>query len=112
MFHRFPELPCEIRLAIWRATWTPRVVRADVEQINGRSVTVGGSLPTSGWVNRESREETLRHYELCFSIYSSPTRVYFNFDLDTLEINTWSVVAVMYPEYDLFHLQRITFAAL
>ncbi|KAI0596723.1 hypothetical protein F4775DRAFT_594031 [Biscogniauxia sp. FL1348] len=93
-----------------RATSQGQQLRADVEQIDGRSMTVGDSFPPSGWVNRESREETLRTYELCISIYLSPTRVYFNFDLDTLGVNTWSAVTIMYLEYDLFRPQRITFA--
>lgn len=44
-------------------------------------------LPVSLWTTSESREETLRHYTLCFGVEGGLTRVYFNFNLDTLYLN-------------------------
>ncbi|KKY29385.1 putative quinate permease [Diaporthe ampelina] len=49
--------------------------------------TSAAPLPGTLWINNESRYETLRHYEIAFACpRNGSSQVYFNFELDELEI--------------------------
>lgn len=81
LFSRFSNLPMEIRFQIWSFAIDaiePRVVRAN----SLRPIKHSGSKnnPSLLFVNRESRKETLRRYELA----SDKDWTYINFDKDTL----------------------------
>ncbi|KAI1738467.1 hypothetical protein F4680DRAFT_180364 [Xylaria scruposa] len=80
-FHPFGELPIELRLKIWVHTWEPRTVTLfPANGVYSLRRTDKIPLPTSAYVNTESRGETLRHYKCCFVGDSR----WFNFRLDTL----------------------------
>ncbi|KFY41563.1 hypothetical protein V494_02926 [Pseudogymnoascus sp. VKM F-4513 (FW-928)] len=81
LFSHFSNLPMEIRFRIWSFALDavePRVVRAN----SRRPIKHSGSKnnPSLLFVNRESRKETLRSYELA----SDKDWTYINFDKDTL----------------------------
>ncbi|KAI0189878.1 hypothetical protein F4808DRAFT_32234 [Astrocystis sublimbata] len=82
-FHLFGKLPTELRRMIWRFALEPRIVTIlpswDCYEMQPRRKP---RLPASGYVNRESRSETLRHYKRCFELEGDFH--WFNFDLDTL----------------------------
>ncbi|KAI1505639.1 hypothetical protein F5X99DRAFT_214800 [Biscogniauxia marginata] len=108
-FERFPILPPELRRGVWHATWTPRDVKPRLKQTDDGPVTVGADLPVSAWVNHESREETLRRYKLAFAIGAHPTRVYFNFDLDTLYLGVRDrQPRALFGAGDLARVQRLS----
>src|SRR3569833_2083553 len=146
-FFYFSQLPVELRLQVYRASWESRNVFlsrrvvCDAEQLNvtmmmaeihsvaafylrharvapGAKQTVRdmaagrfakllrdeefrsevvraiptlttsrAAPPTTLFVSRESRRETLRHYRLAFDLPGGTTQVYFNFDLDRLCFN-------------------------
>ncbi|KAI1379687.1 hypothetical protein F4677DRAFT_463956 [Hypoxylon crocopeplum] len=64
--------------------------------------------PKSLSVNRESREETLRHFEYAFGLTGSISSIYFNFDLDTLVFPLHSPLSTAFEKCDLELLRRIT----
>ncbi|KAI1454085.1 hypothetical protein F4805DRAFT_441136 [Annulohypoxylon moriforme] len=95
--------------------------------IPGRFVTHTRSTtrpPTSLWVNRESRGETLRHFELAFALpdrcpytgiqdqsskhFGSHTFAYFNFDLDKLVFPLHRQLADAFSQLDLSRLRRVS----
>lgn len=110
----FSAIPAELRLAVYKLTWEPRRVPIHREWISPRPfkklerrarrhlkqvdnyfddtdittvTTSSAALPVTLWVNAESREETLKHYQLSFArSRNGRSHVYFNFDLDELEI--------------------------
>lgn len=111
----FNTLPAELRVKIYKMIWEPRRVtlarswlagpedlldyafRSRTEGRNvydffedGEATTVSTStaqLPVSLWINQESRYETLRYYEIAFACpKNGSSHVYFNFQIDELEI--------------------------
>jgi hypothetical protein len=93
-FEKFPELPREIRLLVWRSTFPdPRIVELQeghnptgyfMGRYTKRSWVSPVSPPNTLWINHESRTETLRHYRLAFSRDGYPSRIWFDFDRDTV----------------------------
>ncbi len=109
-FALFVQLPSEIRRMIWRYTWEPRVVvirrgesgkgsilsqiqyfagQCRAEQANARNWHLIGvttythtQVPSSFFVDYESRDETLRHYKLAFKLPLGRSQVYFRFGVD------------------------------
>jgi len=68
-FHLFPNLPTELRLQIWRSAFPPpRIV--ETRSLSSTLTNHDGplrravKLPIVLKINRESREETLKHYTL------------------------------------------------
>lgn len=111
----FNTLPAELRVKIYKMSWQPRRVtlarswlagpddlldyafhsRTEGRNIydffeDGEVTTVSKStaqLPVSLWVNQESRYETLRYHEIAFACpKNGSSHVYFNFQIDELEI--------------------------
>ncbi len=106
-FPQFPQLPTEIRRLIWRQTWEPRAVVVCISfgvlgfamhnalpnpnlvalpQPWPMTVTTTTKLPTSFYVNYESRHETLLYYKLLCHQPPLQSRVYFNYTLDILAL--------------------------
>jgi hypothetical protein len=86
-FTLFPKLPIELRLKIWRLALPPgRHVKMDLSHHFSESPTAPEyvtmkedehSPPITLYVNRESREETLRHYTVIFRTDAiRPTKEY------------------------------------
>ena len=119
IFHFFPKLPIEVRLAIWRLCFpAPRKVnlrptkssfgKRDPECLNGliygrwtscRSISQHMQLPVTLYVDKESRSETLRKYRILFreSPYCpcsprAPQPIIFNPNRDLLYIDLSSLV--------------------
>jgi hypothetical protein len=98
-FSLFPQLPIELRLKIWRETLPgPRIVElpsVNIHQRSGWSPVLAG--PIALQINRESREQTLSFYKLCFSSlnHTSPG-TYINFTVDTVFMarNTFGMGAI------------------
>ncbi|KAI0904880.1 hypothetical protein F4823DRAFT_613198 [Ustulina deusta] len=87
VFQLFRQLPTEVRLKIWVHTWEPRTVSLYPSTDDGGSFLRPGTknrLPASGYVNSESRSETLRYYKPCFANRDKTDFRWFNFRLDTL----------------------------
>ncbi|KAF7952415.1 uncharacterized protein EAE97_001912 [Botrytis byssoidea] len=79
-FHAFPRLPLELRLEIWRLSFPgPRLIR--IFFIEGHFMS-NATVPPGLHVCKESRNETLRFYKLCFAADPSNARIYFNVDCD------------------------------
>ncbi|KAJ8120988.1 hypothetical protein ONZ43_g2450 [Nemania bipapillata] len=85
VFHLFGQLPAELRLEIWTHTWQPRtVVLCPVSNTDLLCPNDENRLPASGYVNWESRSETLRYYKPCFAVRENSKFRWFNHRLDTL----------------------------
>lgn len=99
-FHQFPQLPPELRLMIWeRALLCPRIVHlvirvspCELNTLFLKSITPAPSLVH---VNFESRAVAQRFYEFRFFgdtvtgfTYQRKPKIYFNYDIDTLFIDT------------------------
>jgi hypothetical protein len=70
-FSLFPDLPTELRLAIWRSILPPpRLFDLQKECLRifhaRRSRHPQAHLPIALRINRESREETFRHYDIVY----------------------------------------------
>lgn len=65
-------------------------------------------LPVSLSVNRESRHETQLHFRVALGMERGHSRVYFNFDLDTLRLPLHTPLAMCFGREDLALLTRIT----
>jgi hypothetical protein len=64
-FHRFPDLPVEVRLKIIRMLFPKgREIRLRVQYRHGEYTKgdFGFPPPITLWINKESRVETLKHY--------------------------------------------------
>src|SRR3569833_1630167 len=61
--------------------------RSEVVRAIPTLTTSRAAPPTTLFVSRESRRETLRHYRLAFDLPGNTNQVYFNFDLDRLCFN-------------------------
>lgn len=81
-FHPFPRLPLELRLKIWRSSLPgPRLIRISVEDGSFKSNT---PHPLGLQICKESREETLRIYQLSIAVEPSKNHIYINTDHDGL----------------------------
>jgi hypothetical protein len=91
-FTKFPELPTELRLQIWRSThfpgWTFRFqcgsdlpTTWDSQNIN----QVSGDNSIALQVNKESRTEALRFYSVLFECTTGP-EIYFNPPIDRIVV--------------------------
>ncbi|KAK8851186.1 hypothetical protein PGQ11_013665 [Apiospora arundinis] len=98
-FNLFSRLSVELRLKIWRATWTSKeiwqkaclVKEYDHHQYSQayKDVRPGlpdGNLPVTAWVNQESREETLRVYRKIPGTDFWSFDSYFNMEIDSLRL--------------------------
>jgi hypothetical protein len=63
-FTLFPQLPPEIRLQIWRDTFRKGVSHYIQRRADGSWLQWPPLPPISSAVNQESRQETLRHYQV------------------------------------------------
>jgi hypothetical protein len=63
-FTLFAKLPVEIRLMIWRFTFRKAVSHYIQRYTDGSWLKFPAGSPISSSVNRESRQETLRHYQV------------------------------------------------
>lgn len=111
----FSTLPAELRVKIYEMTWEPRRVTLtrfwlagpnhlleyefyartsdaniydffDEDRVTTTTMSTA-QLPVTLWINSESRYETLRHYEIAFACpKNGDSKVYFNFEIDELEI--------------------------
>jgi hypothetical protein len=63
-FTLFAKLPVEIRLMIWRFTFRKGVSHYIKRYTDGSWLNFPADSPISSSVNRESRQETLRHYQV------------------------------------------------
>lgn len=78
MFDRFQHLPCELRLMVWKAAMTPRLVavnprpcpkgRDDARDRKNREINLIRGIPALLAVNQEARHVALRHYTWRFII--------------------------------------------
>jgi hypothetical protein len=83
-FHHFPDLPVELRLKIWQAACTSRILPVTYS-IDLDKFSCTTKPPHLLSVSHEARNETLRHYPLYFGTKTHPTaRIYFNPNLDIL----------------------------
>ncbi len=90
----FMKLPVELRLMLWRFTWTDRVVviqlgkmatkgarpdssRRGQQDCNEKIIHTKAQLPCTLLVNGESRYETLKHYKAAFQLPGYENRIYF-----------------------------------
>ncbi|KAI1431831.1 hypothetical protein GGR50DRAFT_37050 [Xylaria sp. CBS 124048] len=89
VFHFFGKLPKEIRFKIWQMTWEPRTVTmfpTDNKHYWHPQRKEENVLPASGYVNVESRSETLRYYKRCFVQPGREDFRWFNHRIDSLGI--------------------------
>ena len=92
-FTLFPKLPTELRHKIIRYSLPgPRLVhlyfkKGDFSYENGAISPMISEVefPVMLHVCRESRQETLKSYQLQFGLGPNPPTVYFNFAIDTLQ---------------------------
>jgi len=82
-FPLFSLLAAELRLKIWVLAFESRIVSVRYLPTKERCVSSTAPPPLLS-VNRESRYETLRRYKLFFSTPKSPSKIYFNPNLDTI----------------------------
>ncbi|KAF7861459.1 hypothetical protein EAF04_008024 [Stromatinia cepivora] len=81
-FHPFPRLPLELRRKIWRSSLPgPRLIRIS---LRGENFMSNAALSIGLQICKESRDETLRFYKLCFAAQPSHARIYFNVDYDAI----------------------------
>ncbi|KAK6860429.1 hypothetical protein PG995_004065 [Apiospora arundinis] len=121
-FKPFSRLPVELRLKIWRATWTSKeiwqkeflVKEDDHHQYSQayKDVRPGlpeGNLPVTAWVNQESREETLRVYRKIPGTDFWSFDSYFNMEIDSLRLFscTRRICSTLTPSH-LLGVQRLT----
>lgn len=83
------------------------VQQKDLQRVRTIAITAT-KPPTTLFVNRESRDVTLRRYPLAFALPGGESRVYFNFALDTLVLSRHAQLAHAFTKGDLSRLQRIS----
>lgn len=87
-FPRFPELPTEIRLKIWKHCLPgPRAVEVDYGE-HSEFLSSKYPPPIALHICRESRAEALKHYELAFDSGPNAGRIYFDFSQDGLHFQS------------------------
>ncbi|CAD6444664.1 d9b46385-14bd-4218-9c58-0633c10b0c95-CDS [Sclerotinia trifoliorum] len=85
-FYPFPRLPLEVRRKIWRSSLPgPRLI--DIS-LRGEIFMSNATIPIGLQICKESRDETLRFYKLCFAAQPSQARIYFNADHDAIYLLT------------------------
>lgn len=65
-----------------------RVVRVSIKWMGDTWILFGSPPPVTLHINRQSRFETFRSYQVAFGTDLIPTRVLFNYDYDTLYLQT------------------------
>lgn len=114
IFHKFVDLPPELRRTIWRFTLGRRIVSIKFVQVTGpdrefREIKPRGSpLPPSGYVNWESRHETLRFYNPRLAIKGISGDIFFNYNLDTLHITCHAQPLLHLNRHDLAKVQSLS----
>lgn len=84
-----------------------KVRQKDLQRI--RTIATTATKPSATlFVNRESRDITLRRYPLAFALPGGESRVYFNFALDTLVLSRHAQLDHAFTKVDLSRLQRIS----
>jgi hypothetical protein len=85
-FTLFPRLAVELRLSIWNMAIVPLIIRFEPG---------GGRGPGILFANRESIEESRKHYRLCINmtwsqsynpIHFAPFGVFINYEVDILHV--------------------------
>ncbi|KAI7785815.1 quinate permease [Diaporthe eres] len=84
-----------------------KVQQKDLQRIR-TIATTATKPPATLFVNRESRDVTLRRYPLAFALPGGESRVYFNFALDTLVLSRHAQLDHAFAKVDLSRLQRIS----
>ncbi|KAF4627661.1 hypothetical protein G7Y89_g10491 [Cudoniella acicularis] len=93
MFTLFPQLPFELRSAIWWHTVLPRVIHLRYKDLsNNHNNTASGfcspvDLPVALSVCQESRKLLLGSYPLSFGSVFYPPKVRINFSIDTVYLD-------------------------
>lgn len=83
--HPFLRLPKELRLKIWRSLLPDaRLVPLSLDEHEN---LVSNAIPPIGLqICKESRDETLRFYKLCFAADPAKARIYFSTDRDVVQL--------------------------
>ena len=93
-FPRFQELPTEIRLQVWRDTFPGEVDPTKHRRIpikfRGDDIITTAAPPIVFHINRESRSEALRHYQLLFDNIEDVNPMYYNPKLDIVALCKYS----------------------
>jgi hypothetical protein len=91
--HQVPKnynsLPTELRLMILHKTFSSRTVVLEFGGTDSPRLFCRTPNPITLSINRESRTETLRHYEQIYPSYTK-SNVYFNPHIDTLLVSSLS----------------------
>lgn len=87
-FPSLADIPAEIRFKIYNEINEPRLVEIRYDE---SLVTVAGptKVPMGLHICRESRRETKRRYELCFTGRDGEAHTYFDFSCDVLYFGTF-----------------------
>ncbi|KAI1202099.1 hypothetical protein F5X97DRAFT_253134 [Nemania serpens] len=108
-FHLFGQLPTELRLEIWAHTWHPRTVSIGlIDYDETPPPREKNPLPASGYVNFESRSETLRYYKRSFARPGTSDFRWFNFRLDTLWVTDPLGPEGMFEFVDFGQVERLS----
>ncbi|EPE28093.1 hypothetical protein GLAREA_04884 [Glarea lozoyensis ATCC 20868] len=83
-FTSFNKLPVELRLAVWKLTFQPRLVNIQYQKCKDTSFTSPARIPSALKVCKESRTFALPFYPLSFGSVWHPPMVRFNSAIDTL----------------------------
>jgi 2EXR family len=87
-FTRFPKLPIELRLKIWRSTKEPRIIEVRFHfDCRKKKHSFFAPQPVVLQVCHESRHEGLKSYKKAFTNKWAYNDVYFDFTTDILFIN-------------------------
>jgi len=96
-FHRLNDLPAELRLMIWKWSFaTPRFLKISAgskkEYRTKSPFKSNTKFPITLYINRESRIETLKHFQLSFITPGQTRGIYCNFETDIIcmEYPSWS----------------------
>jgi len=90
-FTLFPLLPTELRLKVWKFTLPgPRILELRYDKKHAEFISVA-RLPRALFICKESREETLKHYDFSFGIDEGSSKVLVDFSVDILLLNCKSI---------------------
>ncbi|PMD42162.1 hypothetical protein L207DRAFT_631995 [Hyaloscypha variabilis F] len=100
-FHKFPQLPPELRVMIWRfVSKTPRTLTLDwAIKKRGAPMVIehfAKTVPAVLHISHESRSTAARHYEFYYSSRLNIKPLYINFNVDTLMIGDWEALDLFY----------------
>jgi len=82
----FSKLPIELRIKIWKLTLRPRII--EIEFTDKKAVYTKAKIPTALHVSKESRAAVEKLYPSCFGSVWHKSQTRFNFDLDTIFLNS------------------------